>query len=115
MPGSERRTQACRDLDRVRVSKDTSCEPQAHTTSPSSFRTCKCRVTTRNRSDGRCCGDRRGCRDDLPRSSREEVRVNATTDYDDKMRIHAATVAYRQGRLSRRDLLKYLGAAGVAL
>jgi len=41
--------------------------------------------------------------------------VKATTDYDDKMRIHAATVAYRQGRLSRRDLLKYLGAAGVAL
>ena len=41
--------------------------------------------------------------------------MKATTDYDDKMRIHAATVAYRQGRLSRRDLLKYLGAAGVAL
>ena len=41
--------------------------------------------------------------------------MKATTDYDDKMRIHVATVAYRQGRLSRRDLLKYLGAAGVAL
>jgi multiple sugar transport system substrate-binding protein len=41
--------------------------------------------------------------------------VQPTTDYDDKMRIHAATVAYRRGRLSRRDLLKYLGAAGVAL
>ncbi len=41
--------------------------------------------------------------------------MKPTTDYDDKMRIHAATVAYRRGRLSRRDLLKYLGAAGVAL
>ena len=38
--------------------------------------------------------------------------MKPTTDYDDKMRIHAATVAYRQGRLSRRDLLKYLGAGG---
>jgi multiple sugar transport system substrate-binding protein len=41
--------------------------------------------------------------------------VQPTTDYDAKLRIHAATVAYRQGRLSRRELLKYLGAAGVAL
>ena len=41
--------------------------------------------------------------------------MKPTTDYDDKMRIHAATVAYRQRRLSRRDLLKYLGAASVAL
>ncbi len=40
--------------------------------------------------------------------------MKSTTDYDDKMRIHAATVAYRQGRLSRRDLVKYLGVAGVA-
>ena len=41
--------------------------------------------------------------------------MKPTTDYDDKMRIHAATVAHRQGRLSRRDLLKYLGVVGVAL
>ena len=41
--------------------------------------------------------------------------MKPTTDYDAKMRIHAATVAYRRGRLSRRDLLKYLGTAGVAL
>ena len=41
--------------------------------------------------------------------------MHPTTDVDDKMRIHAATAAYRQGRLSRRALLNALAAAGVAL
>lgn len=41
--------------------------------------------------------------------------MQPTTDYDDKMRIHAATAAHRQGRLSRRELLNALAAAGVAL
>ena len=41
--------------------------------------------------------------------------MKPTTDYDDKMLIHAAINAHRQGQLSRRYLLKYLGMAGVAL
>ena len=41
--------------------------------------------------------------------------MKPTTDYDDKMRVYAAAVAYRQGRLSRRKLLRYLGSGGVAL
>jgi len=53
--------------------------------------------------------------DTQPLSSAKEVRVKPTTECNDKMRIQAATVAYSQGRLSRRDYLKGLGAAGVAL
>ncbi len=45
----------------------------------------------------------------------KEVQMKPTTDSNAKLRIHADTVAYRQGRLSRRDLLKTLGAAGIAL
>ncbi len=53
--------------------------------------------------------------DTQQRLTAKETHVKPTTDYDDKMLIHAATAAYRQGRLSRRDLLKYVGAGGVAL
>ena len=38
-----------------------------------------------------------------------------TTDSRDKHAIHQALIAYRHGRISRRTMLKTLGAAGVAL
>ena len=41
--------------------------------------------------------------------------MRETTDYRDKMAIFKATTAYRQGRISRRTMLKTLAAAGVAL
>ncbi len=41
--------------------------------------------------------------------------MKETTDYRDKMAIHKATTAFRQGKISRRTLVKALAAAGVGL
>ncbi len=41
--------------------------------------------------------------------------MKETTDFRDKLAIQRAIEAHRRGRLSRRDLVKALAAAGVAL
>ncbi len=48
-------------------------------------------------------------------ANEEDDWVKSTSDFHDKLAISKAITGYRQGRLSRRTMLKTLAAAGVAL